>query len=181
MIFLDALWFYAIGFIIIWVIAILFHKKLKIDIEGPLLMRRTKKLRGFIDDIAQCSPRFWKWTMNIGVPLGFFFMFLMLYFLVISLQTLLEAPSVAIILPGVDLPGQPFTVPLGYGIIGLATVMIVHEFGHGILARAEGVSIKSIGVLLLAVLPGAFVEPDEDEVKKLSRISKLRFYVAGSI
>jgi membrane-associated protease RseP (regulator of RpoE activity) len=178
---LDALWFYAIGFITIWVIAILFHKKLKIDIEGPLLMRRTKKLRGFIDGIAQRSPRFWKWTMNIGVPLGFFFMFLMLYLLVISLETLLEAPSVAIILPGVDLPGQPIAVPLGYGIIGLATVMIVHEFGHGILARAQGVRIKSIGVLLLAVLPGAFVEPDEDEVKKLNRISKLRFYVAGSI
>jgi len=178
---LNVLWYYAVGFIIIWVIAILFRKQLKIDIEGPLLMRRTKKLRGFIDSVAQRSPRFWKWTMNIGIPIGFFFMILMLYLLIISLQTLLEAPSVGLILPGVDIPGQPIFIPLGYGLIGLATVMVFHEFGHGILARVEGVSIKSIGVLLLAILPGAFVEPDEEEVKKVSRLAKLRIYVAGSI
>jgi membrane-associated protease RseP (regulator of RpoE activity) len=178
---LNALWYYAIGFILIWVIAIIFRKKLKIDIEGPLLMRRTKKLRGFIDGIAQRSPRFWKWTMNIGIPVGFFFMLLMLYLLIISLQTLLQAPSVGLILPGVDIPGQPIFIPLGYGLIGLATVIIVHEFAHGILARVEGVRIKSIGVLLLAILPGAFVEPDEEEVKKVSRLAKLRIYVAGSI
>jgi membrane-associated protease RseP (regulator of RpoE activity) len=178
---LNALWYYAVGFILIWVIAILFRKQLKIDIEGPLLMRRTKRLRGFIDGIAQRSPRFWKWTMNIGIPVGFFFMLLMLYLLIISLQTLLQAPSVGLILPGVDIPGQPIFIPLGYGLIGLATVIIVHEFAHGILARVEGVRIKSIGVLLLAILPGAFVEPDEEEVKKVSRVAKLRIYVAGSI
>jgi membrane-associated protease RseP (regulator of RpoE activity) len=178
---LNALWYYAVGFIIIWVIAILFRKQLKIDIEGPLLMRRTKRLRGFIDGIAQRSPRFWKLTMNIGIPVGFFFMLLMLYLLIISLQTLLQAPSVGLILPGVDIPGQPIFIPLGYGLIGLATVIIVHEFAHGILARVEGVRIKSIGVLLLAILPGAFVEPDEEEVKKVSRLAKLRIYVAGSI
>jgi membrane-associated protease RseP (regulator of RpoE activity) len=177
---LNALWYYAIGFIIIWILAILFRKQLKIDIEGPLLMRRTKRLRGFVDGVAQRSPRFWKWTMNIGIPVGFFFMFLMLYILIMSLETLFEAPSVGLILPGVDIPGQAFYIPLGYGLIGLATVMVVHEFGHGILARVEGVRIKSIGVLLLAVLPGAFVEPDEEEVKKISRLSRLRIYVAGS-
>lgn len=178
---MNVLWFYVIGFVVVWVIAILFRKQLKIDVEGPLLMRKTKRLRGFIDSIAQRSPRFWKWTMNIGIPIGFFFMFLMLYLLVDSLQTLIQAPSVALILPGVDIPGQPITIPLVYGLIGLATVMVVHEFGHGILARVEGIRIKSIGVLLLAVLPGAFVEPDDEEVKKASRLAKLRIYVAGSI
>lgn len=177
----EALWYYAIGFIIIWIVAILFRKQLKIDIEGPLLMRKTKRLRGFIDRIAQRSPRFWKWTMNIGIPIGFFFMSLMLYLLISSLQTLIQAPSVALILPGVDIPGQPITIPLVYGLIGLATVLVVHEFGHGILARVEGIRIKSIGVLLLAVLPGAFVEPDEDEIQKASRLAKLRIYVAGSM
>ena len=177
---MNVLWYYVIGFILIWVIAILFRKQLKIDIEGPLLMRKTKRMRGFIDRIAQLSPRFWKWTMNLGIPVGFFFMFLMLYFLILSLQTLLEAPSVGLIIPGVDMPGQQFYVP-PEGIIALATVIVVHEFGHGILARVEGVSIKSIGVLLLAIIPGAFVEPDDEEVESVSRLSKLRIYVAGSI
>ena len=59
--------------------------------------------------------------------------------------------------------------------------MVVHEFGHGIISRVEGVKIKSIGVLLLAVLPGAFVEPDEEDIQKSKRISKLRIYAAGSV
>ena len=61
------------------------------------------------------------------------------------------------------------------------TVLVVHEFGHGIISRVEGVRIKSIGVLLLAVLPGAFVEPDEEDIEKSKRISKLRIFAAGSI
>jgi membrane-associated protease RseP (regulator of RpoE activity) len=178
---LNVLWFYAIAFIIVWVLAFLFRDRLKIDITGPLLMRRTQKLRGLIDSVANRSPRFWRWGLNIGLPIAIFFMALMLYFLVISLQTLLQAPQVQVLLPGVDIPGSPIVVPLGYGIIALMTVMVVHEFGHGIISRVEGVKIKSIGVLLLAVLPGAFVEPDEEDIKKSKRISKLRIYAAGSV
>lgn len=144
-------------------------------------MRKTTRLRGFIDRVAQKHARFWRVFMNIGIPVSVFFMGLMFYFLVTSLQSLLEAPQVSIILPGVDIPGSPIFVPLIYGIIGLATVIIIHEFGHGILARVEGVRIKSIGVLLLAILPGAFVEPDEEDIEKSKRISKLRIYAAGSI
>jgi membrane-associated protease RseP (regulator of RpoE activity) len=98
-----------------------------------------------------------------------------------TLPTTFTNPQLSIILPGVDIPGSPVLIPLGYGIIALMTVLIVHEFGHGIISRIEGVKIDSIGVLLLAVLPGAFVEPNEEDVKKSERIQKLRIYAAGSI
>ncbi len=178
---INPLWYYAIGFVIIWVLALLFRKQLKIDIEGPILMRKTKRLRGFIDGVAQLNPRFWRIFMNIGIPISVFFMVFIVYALIISLQTLFQAPTTQLILPGVDLPGQAIAVPFIQGIIGLATVIVVHEFGHGILARVEGVRIKNIGLLLLAVLPGAFVEPDEDDVEKSKKTSKLRIYAAGSI
>lgn len=178
---MNALWYYAIGFVIIWVLALLFKDKLKIDVNGPLLMRRTLRMRDLIDSIAQKSPRFWKLFMNIGIPVSVFFMGLMIYFIILSLKTFTTAPPASPILPGVDYPGNPIYLPLGYGLIGLATVIVVHEFAHGILARVEGINIKSIGVLLLAVLPGAFVEPDEEGVKKASRLAKLRIYAAGSI
>jgi membrane-associated protease RseP (regulator of RpoE activity) len=178
---LNVLWYYAIGFIIVWVLAFTFKDKLKIDINGPLLMRKTKRLRGFIDSVAKKGPKFWRWSMNIGLPIAVFFMILMLVLLVVSLKTLLSSPQVGIILPGVDIPGSPVFVPFEFGIIALMTVMVVHEFGHGIIARVEGVRIKSIGVLLLAILPGAFVEPDEEDIKKSKRISKLRIYAAGSM
>jgi len=177
----NVLWYYAIGFVIIWVLALLFKDKLKIDVNGPLLMRRTLRMRDLIDSIARKSPRFWKLFMNIGIPVSVFFMGLMIYFIILSLKTFTTAPPASPILPGVDYPGNPIYLPLGYGLIGLATVIVVHEFAHGILARVEGIKIKSIGVLLLGVLPGAFVEPDEEGVKKASRLAKLRIYAAGSI
>jgi membrane-associated protease RseP (regulator of RpoE activity) len=85
-----------------------------------------------------------------------------------------------LIIPGVAIPGSPIFIPFEFGIIALMTVMVVHEFGHGIISRVEGVRIDSIGVLLLAILPGAFVEPNEEDIEKSKRISKLRIYAAGS-
>ena len=183
---------YAIAFVIIWVLALLFKDRLKIDVSGPLLMRRTTRLRDFIDSIAQKSPKFWRWSMNIGIPVAVFFMFLMLILLAYTLITAIyglligngggaAAAGVGVAIPGLAIPGSSFTVPFTYGLIALVTVIVFHEFAHGILARAEGVKIKSIGLLLLAVLPGAFVEPDEEGVKKSSRLAKLRIYGAGSI
>ncbi len=178
---MNAIWYYVIGFIVIWVLALLFRDKLKIDIEGPILMRRTSRMKDFIDSIAQKSPRFWKLSMNIGIPVAVFFMGYVLYAIVMASTMIFQTPQIVPILPGVDYAGNPFYLPLGYGLIGLATVIIVHEFAHGILARAEGIKIKSIGVLLFTIIPGAFVEPDEEEVEKASRIAKLRIYAAGSV
>ncbi|MGB7969405.1 MAG: site-2 protease family protein [Methanobacterium sp.] len=178
---LNALYYYAIGFIIIWVVALLFRDRLKIEIEGPIMMRRTKRLRDFIDAVAMKSPRSWRFILNIGIPVSFFFMILTLGLILYTLSSTFTNPQLSLILPGVDIPGSQAFIPLGYGIIGLITVLVVHEFGHGIISRVEGVKIDSIGVLLLAVLPGAFVEPNEEDVQKSERIQKLRIYAAGSI
>jgi membrane-associated protease RseP (regulator of RpoE activity) len=178
---LNVLWYYAIAFIIIWVVALLFKDRLKIDIEGPIIMRRTKRLRDFIDSVAMKSPRSWRLIMNIGILVSFFFMILVVYLILSTLSSTFTNPQLSLVLPGVDIPGSPVLIPLGYGIIGLMTVLVVHEFGHGIIARIEGVKIDSIGVLLLAVLPGAFVEPNEEDVQNSERIQKLRIYAAGSI
>lgn len=70
---------------------------------------------------------------------------------------------------------------MGYGLIALATVLIVHEFSHGILAIVEKINVKSVGLMLFAILPGAFMEPDEEEMKEAKKSSKLRIYAAGSM
>ena len=181
---MNALWYYAIGFVIIWVIALVFKDKLVkygVDVRFPTIMWKTKRLRGFLDRIANRSPTFWKWFMNIGIVISFGAMIIMTYSLLSSLLTIADTPSVSLVIPGVEVPGSPIFVPFAYGIIGLATVIIVHEFAHGILARREKVSIKSIGLLLFAILPGAFVEPDEEEIKNVKRSSRMRIYAAGSI
>ena len=99
----------------------------------------------------------------------------------IAIPSVFEAPSVSLVIPGVEMPGSSIYVPFGYGLIALATVLIVHEFSHGIQAVGEKIPIKSIGLLLVAIIPGAFVEPDEEELKEAKKISRLRVYAAGSI
>lgn len=178
--YLNALWYYAIAFVVIWVLAFLFKDKLKIEMEGPIILRKTTRMRGFIDSVAQVNPKLWRWVMNGGIVVAVFLMAFIVYYLVASLETVAVNPQVSIVLPGVKIPGSPIYLPFGYGLIGLITVIVVHEFGHGILARVEKVNIKSLGVGLLAILPIAFVEPDEEEVNKLGSLSKLRIFAAGS-
>ncbi|WJI09548.1 membrane-associated Zn-dependent protease [Methanobacterium sp. CWC-01] len=178
---MNALWYYAIGFVVIWTLAFLFKDKLKIEMEGPIILRKTTRMRDFIDSVAQKSPKLWRWVMNGGIVMAVFLMAFIVYYLVASLETVAVNPQVSIVLPGVEIPGSPIYLPFGYGLIGLITVIVIHEFGHGILARVEKVKIKSLGVGLLAILPIAFVEPDDEEVNKLGSVSKLRIFAAGSI
>ncbi len=84
-----------------------------------------------------------------------------------------QIPGVAPLIPGI-------TIPLFAGIISLVIILIVHEFSHGVLARLVKVKIKSIGLVLFGVIPaGAFVEPDEASIKKLSEQSQNRIFIAG--
>ena len=181
---MNGIYYYVIAFILIWTIAIVFKNQLTdhgVEVNFPLLMWRTQRLRGFIDRLANRAPRFWKWYMNLGIVISTGFMILMAGALVYSLKTLMDAPTVSLVVPGVEVPGSPIFIPLLAGLIAIATVLIVHEFSHGILSRVEKININSIGLLLFAIIPGAFVEPDEEELNELSRPAKMRIYVAGSM
>ena len=181
---MNGIYYYVIAFILIWTIAIVFKNQLTdhgVEVNFPLLMWRTQRLRGFIDRLANRAPRFWKWYMNLGIVISTGFMILMAVALAYSLKTLMDAPTVSLVVPGVEVPGSPIFIPLLAGLIALATVLIVHEFSHGILSRVEKININSIGLLLFAIIPGAFVEPDEEELNELSRPARMRIYVAGSM
>ena len=119
--------------------------------------------------------------MNVGIFVAFGAMIFITWTLVSALPSAFETPSVSIIIPGVEMPGSSIYVPFFYGLLALATVLVVHEFSHGIQAVGEKIPIKSIGLLLFAIIPGAFVEPDEDELRQAKRSSRLRVYAAGSI
>ena len=90
--------------------------------------------------------------------------------------------GVAPVIPGVALPGSPITVPL-HAWLSFVIILIVHEASHGFVIRKLGMKLKSYGLLLFGFLPiGAFVEPDEKELKKLEQQKPreaLRMYAAG--
>lgn len=181
---MNGIYYYLIAFAVIWILVGIFREKLSnhgVELSFPVIMWKTQRLRGLISRINNLSPKFWRWFMNIGIIVAFGAMIFITWTLVSTLPSVLETPSVSIIIPGVEMPGSAIYVPFVYGIIALMTVLVVHEFSHGVQAVGEKISIKSIGLLLFAIIPGAFVEPDEDELKAAKRISKLRVYVAGSV
>ena len=181
---MNGIYYYLIAFFAIWVLVSIFRDRLEnygVEVSFPIIMWKTKRLRGLISKISNFSPTFWKWYMNVGIFVAFGAMVFIVWTLISSIPSALETPSVSIVIPGVDVPGSSIYVPFVYGWIALITVLVVHEFSHGILAIREKISVKSIGLLLFAIIPGAFVEPDEDELKKADRPSRLRVYVAGSV
>jgi membrane-associated protease RseP (regulator of RpoE activity) len=88
-------------------------------------------------------------------------------------------PGVAPIIPGLEIPSIPVTVPL-HAWISLLLILLIHEGMHGVLARKVKVTIKNAGILLLGFLPiGAFVEPDDKQLAKKKERDVLRIYAAG--
>ncbi|NJE04317.1 site-2 protease family protein [Thermococcus sp. MV11] len=154
------------------------EKEEGLTVDMFIAMWRTKKLLGFIDRLSSKNRRFWKVYADVGIALGFMGMVYVFYALfktaVRAVQTGGEGSGVQLVIPGV-------TIPLSYGLIALAVVMVVHELSHGVVARAENLPLKSVGLVLLAVIPGAFVEPDEEELSKAPLRSRLRVYGAGSL
>lgn len=83
-------------------------------------------------------------------------------------------PGGTFLLPGVNLP-------LLEGILALVIIMVVHEGAHAIMARIAKNKILSSGIVLFGIIPvGAFVEPDEEELKKLEKVKQSRVLIAGS-
>jgi membrane-associated protease RseP (regulator of RpoE activity) len=101
------------------------------------------------------------------------------------LEGVVKMPGLSFVFPSVKPevevgPGY-LLLPFWFWLAIVVSVVVPHELLHGIMSRAEKIRIKSAGLLLLLVLPGAFVEPDEKQLKKSKLISKLRVFVSGSL
>ncbi len=81
-----------------------------------------------------------------------------------------------------QIPGPVFSVPFWYWLIAIFIIAVTHETFHAIFIRLEKVPVKNYGILLFLLLPiGAFVDPDNDKIKRLAFTKKLRIFAAGSL
>lgn len=156
--------------------------------DSILLLRRTRAGSGLIKRLGGRFPRFWKGLGVAGVFFGFGASIYIVIFLMERLASFIMAPTsmppLGIVLPspsatGVIAPGL-FLVPFWHWIISIAVLVFVHEGLHGVMTAAEGTRIKSLGWGLLAVIPLAFVEPDEKQLGKRGFWPQLRVFAAGS-
>ena len=191
MTFIDGLLIFFSVFFAYFLIVYIFHKKgifkkYNISFYGPGLLIRTTKFRGFIKKISSIK-KFWRLYGNFSIA---FCLVIMIFMVVIFIEQLWLlyglSPEIKEILPGPDmmlvLPGINPLLPLEYLwfiIIAIAIAIIAHEFSHGILTYASDLKIKSLGILYLIIPIGAFVEPDEEELKKTKASKRMRVFAVG--
>ncbi len=151
-----------------------------IGLMGPIMMFRTERGKGIIDWLGK-AKRFHHYSGTIGIWVTLFCMGALMLLLIIQMPFVLripaeQAPQARHILA---LPGINPLIPVVYGIIALVVAIVIHEFAHGVLARAQDLKVKTLGMLYLIVPIGAFVEPDEEEMQQTTRKKRMRVYAAG--
>ncbi|HEY4699261.1 MAG TPA: site-2 protease family protein [Nitrososphaerales archaeon] len=157
-----------------------------ISIQFPLILLRTKRGLDILNKLASLKP-----IKNLGTAslilfpiIGAIGFVLISYSATITIQsTTIRAfvksagPLVNLMIPGLN----PY-VPIIYGWLALVVAMVVHEGSHGIMARFFNYRVKSSGIILFLILPiGAFVDIDEEEVKKAPARNSARVMAAGPI
>ena len=144
------------------------------------LMWRTDWGKDFIEKISQNKP-LWRRIGDVWVVTVFFIMIFMFLLLLWQATLAWQIPKGASVSPKmmIGLPGLNPVIPLWYGILALVIAMVVHEFSHGILSRVANVKVKALGLLMFFFPVGAFVEPDEEEMKGMKKWERMRLYAAG--
>lgn len=147
-----------------------------------MLVHRTQLGVNFMHKIAMLEP-LWKIWSTFGIPVAVYFAFKIIVLLANNALTIVAGTGgagVALAIPGVRIPGSPIFIPFWYGIIAIGVMAVVHEFAHGIIASMEGVRIKSTGFGFLAILPLAFVELDEEQMREKPPLARMRIAAAGA-
>lgn len=172
--------------ILFYLLIILFIivKRKKFVFQSKIIaLYKTKIGLKIIDRIGTKYSEFIKILGYVGIGVGYTGMIIILYFIFKGLYDLIFVPhapaTLSLVIPGVPIPGSPVFVPFWYGIIALFVVVLIHEFSHGIVAKAHGLRVLNSGIVFMGPLVGAFVEPDEKKLRKNSDVIQYSVFAAG--
>lgn len=174
---ITAIIFYAVLALVIYK----YRKKFEV-MHKIFILYKTQVGTNLMRNLAKFEL-FWKIFGTLAIPVAVYFIFIigsLLWGNMLDIIAGTAGAGVAVAIPGLRIPGSPIFIPFWYGIISIAVLAVVHEFGHGVVAAMEGVRIKSAGFGFLAVLPLAFVELDEEQMKEMPKLARLRILSAGS-
>ena len=148
-------------------------------------MYKTKLGLNFMDSASKRYRKLFLYIGYFGILMGFVGMALISYELIKNIFVLFTKPE-AVPQVGLVLPFKAkgiFFVPFFYCIISIFVIAVVHEFSHGLIARAHNIKVKSSGFaflgLVIPIIPAAFVEPDEKELRKRPHKEQLSVFAAG--
>lgn len=148
---------------------------------GIILMLRTRQGQKILDTVSR-NRKFWRIYGEISIWICLFVMAGVILLLLLSFGSSVTSPPSEPI-PAQDLlliPGVTSFVPFWWPVLALIVAIIIHEYSHGIQARAHGMKIRSFGLLLVGPLPmGAFAEPEQEEMYRAPRRDRMRLFAAG--
>ena len=158
--------------------------KVRAEIKFPLILIHTPYGLSFFDKVAGSKiARFYARFNTYLMPL---ITALAVFLIVGSLMVLFSngaaregvrdiGPQSNLLIPGLN-PYLPWT----YGWIALVLTIIIHEAGHGIVARVYGVKVESTGLVLILGIPiGAFVNIEREELARTKLKEKSAILTAG--
>jgi membrane-associated protease RseP (regulator of RpoE activity) len=153
-----------------------------ITFYGPAMGIKTDNVAFF--DYFRRFSRFLSAYGTLGVVITILISVGMVFMLLVSLDVLftiqpeptdLHKPQNLLLIPGLN-EFVPSTFAVWFAFV---MTLVIHEFGHAILCRVENIKVSCMGLLLLVIPIGAFVEPDNEEVERATSGSKMRMYGAG--
>ncbi|HLP80277.1 MAG TPA: site-2 protease family protein [Acidobacteriota bacterium] len=153
-----------------------------------IVLVRTGWGLGHMDSWAK---KYREWIKLFGITaigIGFLGILANFFLLIFMVWSLIKSPGtqqVSLVLPFTDVPGLGY-LSFTHWIIALFVLATVHEFAHGVVARAYNVPVKHSGFAVLSffkipLVPAAFVEPDEKEFPKTDSITQYSVLAAGPI
>ncbi|MFT4326636.1 MAG: site-2 protease family protein [Candidatus Woesearchaeota archaeon] len=120
-----------------------------------------------------------------SIGFGFFGMIAAVFLIAFVIYRMIANPAqatVAPFLPFVEVPILGY-ISFSHWIITIFVIVIVHESAHALVAMAHGLKVKNTGFGLFAIfipfLPAAFVEPDDEALKKADDVVKYSVFAAG--
>ena len=148
---------------------------------GIILMARTNRGKSVLEYVSR-NRKFWRFFGELSIWICFLLMAAVVYLISVSLITAIRSPPQEV-LPATDIlliPGVTSFVPFQWPVLALVVALLIHEYSHGIQARAHGMEVRNFGLLLVGPLPvGAFAEPEHLDMSIAPRRERIRLYAAG--
>jgi membrane-associated protease RseP (regulator of RpoE activity) len=190
---------YDLGLLVLFVLFVgifLYRKRKNLQKQGLLFLYRTSWGIKLINKVGNKYKKTLKFLSYVSISVGYLLMIGILYmvgkiiYLYAAYPHIVKAIKVPPIMPLVPYLPQVFKLDFlppfyfTYWIIILAIIAITHEFAHGIFAALNKVRIKKTGFgffpFFLPIFLAAFVELDEEKMKKKKKFPQMAILSAGT-
>jgi membrane-associated protease RseP (regulator of RpoE activity) len=160
--------------------------RVRAEVKLPLILIHTPFGLAFFDRVAKWRAA--KIYADFNIYLMPAITALAIFLIIGSLTVMFSNASARGAVAGAGLtanlliPGLNPYLPVIYGWPALIITIIIHEAGHGIVARVYNLRVDSTGIVLFLGLPiGAFVNIERDELNRATLKQKSAVLTAGPL